>query len=455
MNKKLILVLILYLSLFWAIFLLLQNEKIYNNSLGLIADNWYRANDEIFLTKKPYEHLTNENYLHWDGSNFFMIRNNFYSNAKNGGEYYLAFFPLFPFIWKISCLPPIGILFLNYLFFSISIIIILKLFYEKKLILNQLFISLLFPGLVVFLIPYSEATFMLMVTIGVYGFIKNKYWLYFLGFFLAAMTRSSIIILLISFICAEFIFLFQHRSFKTMVKNVFFRVLPVLTGTFAVLLIQYIQGSGSFFKFFEAYKYWNRTFSIPHNLRDWSLESFGINIGVIFLLSIPLFFLIIRIFINQITKNNKILSINYQFAKDYLFILSALYIVGHTLFVLFYQGGSLNGLFRYTINTPFFYILLGTVYDKIKNVSKEIRQFVFWILFLTGLFILGLANYSTYWNFSDLGYFIICFAMFFWLFNEYENLKLYKIGLILLLFINIVWTTYLFNIYISNGWIFT
>ena len=453
MRKTIILQLITLIC-FWLIFLGLQNQTIYSNSLGLVSNNWQNENGERKLVNKPYEKLTNDRYIQWDGEHYNRIKNHGYNIEKAGGDYIFAFFPLFPFIWKISNLPPIGIIFLNYVFFSFSIIILLKLLTESKNYITNIILSLSLPGIIVFLIPYTEATFMLMTSVGIYGLIKKKYWIYFLGFILASLTRPSFTFLLLSIIGTEFFYLVKHKNLKSGIINSIIRIAPLLIGTLVVSLIQYTQGSGGLFKFIEVQKYWKNILSVPHNLRDWSHEGFGINIGVIFFIFIPLLVLLFQLFYNQLTdkKNKQILD--YKSPKDYLLILSILYLIGNSLFIILFRGGSLHCLFRFTMCSPFFYILIFIAFDYLRHVPLNIRFFVISTFALLSLFVLGLADYSTYWNFSDVGFFVLIATLTLWLFQDLKSKKLYKAGLFFLLLTNLVWTTYLFNTYIINGWIF-
>jgi hypothetical protein len=432
----------------------LQNPSIYTNSLGLVSKNWQNENGERKLVDKPFEKLTNDNYIRWDGEHYYRISNYGYNIEKAGGDYTFAFFPLFPFVWKITCLPPIGILFLNYIFFSISVLILLKTLSDSKNYINNVMLSLSLPSIIIFLIPYTEATYMLMVSIGIYGFIKKKYWIFFIGFLLASLTRPSFTILFLSIIATEFYYILLHKNIKAGLLNTLYRIAPVLTGTFVVSLIQYTQGSGGLFKFIEVQKYWNNILSIPHNLRDWSHEGFAINIGVIFFIFIPLLILIFQLLFRQLNKDYKGLIMDYQSPKDYLLILSIIYLIGNSLFIILFRGGSLNCLFRFTICSPFFYMLLYITFDYIRNISLSFRFFIMGILTLTSLFVLGFADYSTFWNFSDFGIFIFIATLSFWIFQDLKSGKIYRIGTIFLLLINLVWTTYLFNTYIIDGWIF-
>jgi hypothetical protein len=293
-----------------------------------------------------------------------------------------------------------------------------------------------------------------MISIGIYGFIKKKYWIFFVGFLLASLTRPSFTFLLLSVIGTEFFYLVKHKNLKFGIVNSLYRIAPLLLGTLLVSLIQYNQGSGDLFKFIEVQKYWNNILSIPHNLRDWSHEGFGINIGVIFFIFSPLLIIFFQLFYNQIFKGKGKQILNYKSPKDYFLILSILYLIGNSLFIILFRGGSLHCLFRFTICSPFFYILIYTAFDYIRNIQLNIRIFLFSALALLSLFVLGLSDYSTYWNFSDFGIFVFIATLSTWLFQDLKSNRMYKTGLIFLLLTNLVWTTYLFNTYIINGWIF-
>ena len=78
---------------FWVLFLALQNEKIYFNTLGRISKNYYHLEDgTIGKEKKIYEKITNDNVLHWDGVHYYSIKEQGYSADE---DWKFAFFPLF------------------------------------------------------------------------------------------------------------------------------------------------------------------------------------------------------------------------------------------------------------------------------------------------------------------------------------------------------------------------
>ena len=403
------------------------------------------------MVKKPYSQVNSINIINWDAVHYKFIKENGYNVDKAGGDYIFAFFPLFPFIWRILNLPSLGIIFLNYIFFAISLIILLKLFTDKNKFFHYLLISLCLPSIIIFFIPYSEATFLIVVSIGVYGFVKNKYWLFFIGFFLASITRPAYTILGLAIISTELIYFIKEKKIVTTLKNIIFRLMPLIFGMIAVIIIQYLQGSKSIFKFIEVQKYWDNTLKIPTRIADWSHEGFAINIGVIVLIFFPLVYSVIKDIIKSLRDKNNSIVITEK--HNYLLVLSAIYIIGATLFILLFRGGSLHCLFRFTLCTPFAYILLFKAHEYIK-ISNKSKVIIFYSLAFICILLLSTIGYSRRWNFSDFGILLMISTAYLWLFQERYNYRFYKILLVIILYFNILWTTYLFNSYINNSWIF-
>ncbi|MBK9632200.1 MAG: hypothetical protein IPO62_14245 [Saprospiraceae bacterium] len=439
---------------FWLIFAALQNDTIFKNSFCRIAKNYHNENGNIAPGEYSYQSFTEEFFVRWDAKHYASIHQHGYPQATQlESDFIYAFFPLFPLVWKISGLPATGLHFLNYIFFAVSILILSFLFVQKTHRNIYTILACCFPGLVIFLIPYTEALFMICISAAMYGMIKNKYGLYFIFMMLAAMTRPCYIFVIMAFAAAEFYFFLQHKKLIESLKNLSLQALPLLIGTGIVSCIQYASGSGSFFRFLEVQKYWQHVLSIPHNIRDWSAEGFSINYGVLVFLSIPLVIYLFNLYFVQKKKSAELSNLTR--AESFIFIASLLYIVQLSAFILLFQGGSLHNLFRYTICTPFFYIALALGYKIIQNIPKSIVINLLAILFLIGFLFYGLTPYSTNWNFSDLGFFILFGSLLWWYLQDQASYLYYKIGLFIILLVNLVWTSYLLNMYLSDAWIFT
>ncbi len=448
MKNNFIILASVFLGL-WLVYILFQNEQIYNYSLRLITKNWTNQNGERKLVEKPFEKITNENLIQWDGVHYKFIKENRYNIAKAGGDYIFAFFPFFPLLWDLTHLSPIGIVILNYILFSIGLLILTRaLNFPDQL---QLLLSLSFPGLVCFLIPYTEATFMIASAIGIYGLLKNRYWVFFLGFTIASMTRPSITILFLSFFTVESILLMQHRKVGAYINSLAKNITPLVIGTLSVSIYQLYYHSNSLFKFAQVQSLWGKKLGIPHQIIDWSHEGFGMNIAVFSFVFIPTILLFYKI-------SKKIIGEKEGAEVDkttYLILLSAIYMIGSTFYILLFQNGCLNGYFRYTQCTPFFFLLILLTFNYIKEQSFQKRVITFSILFGLGILNLTIIPYSNRWNFSDTGFFIFSMAFLLWALQDKRDSLIYKVALTGLMIINLVWTSFLFNTYISNGWIFT
>jgi hypothetical protein len=431
-------------------FKLLQGDTIFTKFL----ENYENTNNEIKKVHKPYNKITNENLIQWDAVHYYEICKNGYNNDRN---YLYAFFPLFPLLWKITTLPATGIIALNYLMFAISLGILWKFLTKDKGFLIY-FLLLNLPFIAPFIIPYTESLFFLSITLAIIGHLKGKYWLYFIGALLTAMTRSAITIILLTIVITEGITFFKERDIKASLNRFLFSMVPLLIGTFAVLVYQKISGAESLFSYVDAIKTWDRKFGFPSNLRDWSHEGFGLNIATIFfILPVSIFVLVKKLF--KLRKPEQIIDPDTQICnhkEEYLLVLSTVYIIGMFLTNLLFQGGSINGLFRYTLCTPFFFYLLIYFFRRLKSLNYSSKLLYYIFASFSGLFTMTMSVYSGNWNLSDAGFILLMITFGLLIFNnDLHQKKPYRIILGITIFLNIVWNTYMLNIYVSNGWIFT
>jgi len=440
---------------FVCIFSLLQNERIFNKSLGRITFTYENVDGTISSVKKTYQKVTNENLNHWDAGHYDRIRREMYRVEPYASEARYAFFPLFPLLWKYSGFNHIGIVILNFVLFYLGLHVLSGIIFTKGVSeFENTLISIsaiLFPSSFSFYIPYTEALFLFTMATAVWGLYKDKYWIYFIGMTAFAMTKPVITIVLFSFICTDVFFLFKHRNIRIFLQSFISKIFPIVIGTGVALFIQYLY-SGSFTKFFEVQKAWNHNFRIPKEIYDWSVEGYGASVFAIFFILFPaLSFLIFKTLKLVKTKDA---DSEYEI-KDYFFIQPLFYFIGIGLFIFFFQGGSLNGLQRYIMATPFFYITLFYLPEKIKDIKKFYLFSAFILLtFLSALFMQKM-NYAPEWSFSDLGYFISLLVLGFILFKNYLNHAFQIACLCIIALIAILWQTYLFNSFLSGGWIIT
>jgi len=447
--KKNIAICLLFFAGFWIVFFTFQNEKIYLNSLGIISKNYHRLEDGTMERDRiPYEKISDDNTLHWDANGYHTIKEKGYSADD---PYLYAFFPMFSYIWKLSGLSSSRVIYLNFFMLMVGLLLLAQLFKQKW---RDVLLVLLLPMTAIYLIPYTEATFFIMFSIAVWGYMKDRYWVYLIAMTLASISRNTLLFVVPALICAEIIFFIKDRKIRQSLIRLSMGSLPVLLG---VALMAFIQGE--VLRFIEAQKYWENTFSFPDltNLRDWSTESFAINIPTLFMIGIPIIVYVIFIVLKQLNilkQNTSFLSLSSNNKSDYLNLILLFCCVSAYCSVLLFRGGSLHGLSRFVICSPYFVILLFLNHEKLLSVPLSQRVKYFVILAILSLFILLLFKKFCF-GFYYLGFSIFVGIMALYLFKDQKQKRTYKILLFVLGFLSVLWTTYLYNVFICNGWLYT
>ena len=322
---------VLFTCAFLFFFFMGKNEFVYQTFYKICFFN-YSTDGKKRKVAEPYQDVTNKNIIRWDAYHYNNIQKYGYNEIKETkGDHIYAFFPLFPSIWKWSYLPNKYIPVLNFLMFFLSLLVLFK---ALDITFNYRNASIIFviPNLICFIIPYSEATSALMLSIAFYGLVKNKYGFYFIGAFLASLSRSSFSVLLVALVAVEVYKLTQSsEKWRLYLLNAFKRIFPIIVGSMALGFIQVSQGADSYFKYIEVLKYWENELSIPHNISDWSHEGFGMSVGFLISISLPLMAWVMHAIISGLknlmnTQQKKTILITSE--KDEVFYISVLYIIG-------------------------------------------------------------------------------------------------------------------------------
>jgi len=466
-SKIIITVAVFLLSI--TIFKLLQNETIFRNTLGKIAITYMNTSDPgenikttvIIKTDNPYTTLEEANFIHWDVQFFKFMSENMYGKDKTWpgiGTY--AFSPLFPIIWGLTHLPAPYISILNYLLFAISIIILSSLFLSPKDFgkydqFSLFALALTLPSVFSFYLPYCESTFIFTMSIALWGLFKDKFWVFFVGMIAFTLSRPSFLIFIVAIISTDIYFLILNRNFKVFIKELGIKLLPVLIGTFITFFIHFLY-SGSFFKMFEVHDlFWNHNFQMPTTITDWSTESYGMNIFAICCIVLPSSIFLLS-YLRKYFKGEQQQTISLfssETRKDYLFILSIVFFMGNLLFVLFTQGGNLNGIHRYVLVSPFFYIFFFVFITKLKTMNFNYLPIFLISMFYIGFMLLIHGPYQHKITFLDAGYFLLVLTMFYTVFfNKMHRIIKFSVLPVLIL-CNTVWLTYLFNHFLNNSFI--
>lgn len=410
-------------------------------------------------TNKPFTEVNLYKLTNWDAEHYYRIKEKGYVvdiNQKGSNNIY-AFFPLFPWIWKLFFLPDTWVVLLNYILFGAALFIVNLALFNRLKLMNVLLIFAL-PGLVNFIIPYSEATSAFVLSIAFLGYLRDNYKIYFLGAFLAALARSSFSLLLVGFVLIETIKLIQNpKYFKSWLFVCVKRSLPILLGTLTLGIVQWLYGAKNLFQYIEVLKNWGNSFGIPHNLRDWSNEGFGMSLAFLIVLIFPIAIWFADLGVKLIKQLFNIEDCNpvFKTKKDELFWLSGFYLLGVSMTLLFLRAGVIPSLSRYVLSTPFtwiFFLLLPGYLDKF---DQFLIKRGFWVLTVLSIFLITVIPYSTYWDFNDFGLILVLGIIGFTIYHKsLPNILQY--GLIgVLLLCNAFWTVYLFNNFLNDSWIFS
>ncbi len=464
LSRNLLLAGLLNLLVFLGIFYLLQNEWVYQNTLGKISSNYVRVkvdgDTQIQQIKKPYVDISTNKLQNWDADIYHCIKENMYSTEE--GCYIKvkgAFFPLFPLIWKVSTLNSIGVSLLNYFLFVLSLSILVQLLCKgssnEKLLIYSLLLVL--PSTVIYYIPYTEALFLLTMTLAFTGYKKQKYWLFFLAAFAMSMLRPATLFILLSIICVEILFLISHRKPSLFLRNFLKNGLPFVLGYFVAILIQYAS-SGSLNTMSDAQKYWNGSIGLFTQITDWSAEGFGLNTFSVFFIAIPALYFVVHSIIKKksFKENYSKSNPEIEIAGSYFFLISVFYLAGIFVFILLSSGGNLHSFFRFTMTSPAFYIAALYILTHWTRERKSNRFALFMIpLSLLTIFLTQTEFGPGRFEFPFYGMYLSILAFLFILIQPYVKKPAQWLIAVPLIVLCIIWNTYLFNIFLCEGWIFT
>jgi len=442
----------LYLLLFHGVFTIFQNPDVYIQSLGKISSNYVRtggwSDGKIIKRDTAFVERTADNYLNWDAAIYHCIAERMYKREDSCyGKVRAAFFPAFPLIWKFTGLSPPAMGVLNFLIFSFGLALILSFFstkgFSQNLILYLILLSL--PSSIIFQMPYTESLFLLTMTIGCIGIWKDKHWLYFLGFAFMAIVRPATIFVLFAIGIADLVrWLQSGSSFSTLIKPLILKALPFIIGYIIAFGIQ-IYSSGSFTAFWDAHSFWSSTVPSNWQIVDWSVEGFAMNAFTIFFVAIPATIASIRVLFSKLSQK-----------KNYLIGISLLYLVGIFAFTVITSGGNLHSFFRFELASPCFFIAVVLFLDRERrSIWKELLKLI--ALPLLGLlFFFALVEYGgSPYRFEYAGALMLILGFTYLIIQRRLSPGLRYSLLVLLLVGNIVFSTYLLNMYLSNVWIFT
>lgn len=392
---------------------------------------------------------TNESIAQWDVGWYQSIVKNGYSFHPDQ-QSNVAFFPLFPLVWKLLSASPIGISVMNLMFLFIGVYLLYRLYHLER---SHILLILSVPSLFFCYVPYSEAIFFFACSLTIYGLYKNE-WLAILGVFLACLTRSASLIFIPILLYAK---LYNYRLGANNKKLIRETILLITSAIISTLLSQYIQylESGEFFTLFEAQKAWDRYIRVPVlYLTTWDEGRLIWLDGLALFTGLTATGLSIAFLIRKMLDRRKTISPGYLFSIAYLAVV--------TIVTVFYSGQDATGgtsiysLNRFVFSTPFFMVFLIVLLKKNRFHKKGIVLFfatslTTWLLFHAN----GHLHYLERFALPHLKtqiYFglIFLYSLLYLLITN----KTYKTHLCSGLYvINLMVQIYLFNSFLNGVWI--
>lgn len=377
----------------------------------------------------------NYNLLNWDAQWYYSIKEFGYHYVE-GRTNNLAFFPFFPYIWKVFNFSALTVSVFNSFLFLLSFSILGRSL-KFDIRLSALFLSI--PSMIFMYLPYSESLFFCGTSLILLGLYRNQMLCVILGIIIASTTRSVSIVLIPSFLFTMLVV--EDFTKRNILKYLCFIVVSVVC-TFIVFLIQYLQ-TNEWFAFFKVQESWNRSLSMPilpfttlSGYRILWLDGIALMI-VFFCVYDCCIFLRNRFFF----KEKKIPKIPYIFSAGFLACMGCISIffsgVWHQG-----EGTSLMSLNRYILATPF---LVCYLYEK-TLILKMPHPWILPVLLIVACFVLG--AFSPF-SWAHLLYFAMMASYVFLLF---ENRKQTLI-IILLYICGMTTQVFLLNMFFVNQWV--
>lgn len=272
-------------------------------------------------------------------------------------RHHTAFFPAFPFTWRLISTEFGLMCVLNALIWLASS---LYLHLKGGLKTSSLLLAGVVPSVLFFFVPYSEALFYLFTSFIAVGIHNKKQGLIWLGVFLAALTRPTSAVLIPAVAIAAWA---EHKNFR----DFFWKGGSAgAVGLFAVGVVFTLQWTytDSFYTFFEVQnEHWGNGLSFPKvplytwggniiNLLDQTALFVGLAAGVTL--------------VRMVNFRRNIRPIHY-FGLTGLFVTAVL--------ILFTRGGGVFSLNRFIFATCFFPIALDA-WSRLKFYRNDLYLFI-------------------------------------------------------------------------------
>ncbi|MBJ6107456.1 hypothetical protein JAO73_00425 [Hymenobacter sp. BT523] len=296
---------------------------------------------------------SDENLIVWDAMWYQQIAREGYSYSEVRTSS-AAFFPLFPYFWRLTHLGPLGMALLNVGIFNAAFA---WLGHQLRLSRRWQLLALSTPMLMFMWLPYTEALFFLFSSIMLAGLHRNRLDWTLVGMFGAGLTRSASSLFTPALVLTVFVLAVAGETRRARRLGIG-GVLTLVASVAIVAVMQQVQ-TGEPFGFIKAHKHWSHVLSWPL----WPLHATtGINMlwleALAMAVGIAAAGLCLGMVIRAKRRWAQRLSLAYPSAAV---VFSLAYAVCALLFVVFFQKGNVANLARYILATPFLVVLFWQV----------------------------------------------------------------------------------------------
>jgi len=344
-------------------------------------------------------------FKQWDANWYAKIAKDGYCFSETD-QSSVAFFPLFPFVWKVLWkLFDAGIdqvCLFNTMMFVFGMALLKKAF-QFSWMYFLIFLSI--PSCIFMYAPYAEAIFFFFSALLLAGIKLDSKKMIVTGLFFASLTRPAATFFIPAILAMEVL---NYKDIKLFIKNIVTFILPSFIALFVVFLIHY-KDTGVWLAFFLT-EGWGRDFKFP----EFPLTTWG-GLKKLWLDGIALFFGLISTFILLIALFRKFKKpVSFTFDKAASFSLTYLMMAMCT--VLFFSdkdkdgGTTLLSLNRYVMASAYFIVFLFYFSHQVNLNLKKYGLCLF--TFVVSLLLLNLngTGYNEYTLVQKVFYAIFMFC---------------------------------------------
>jgi hypothetical protein len=295
----------------------------------------------------------------WDSGWYQYIRDHGYI-YEEGRQSNVAFFPLFPYLWRFTGLGVLGISVLNVLIGIVGIALLLAALPCTR---RQGLLLASVPLLMFTWVPYTESLFYLFGALVLVGLHRQHLGWLLLGLLGCCLTRIAATFFLPALCFAELLGWLEARAVsKASVRALLLGTLVMAAAVGSVLWFQHWQ-TGEWLGFYKAHRHWQHEWRLPTlwlrtsaKIRMLWLDA--ISLGI----SISAIAICIYLLVSRLWGLRSAVPAWSPSSKAVRFALGYCVCVG--IFTVFQQGGDTVGISRYTLGTPFFAVLLWAAWQQ-------------------------------------------------------------------------------------------